>query len=430
MSRTAIVPILAVNFIGTLGYSIVMPFLIFLVTRLGGNAIIFGVIGATYSAFQLIGAPLLGKYSDIYGRKPILLLSQVGTLLAWLLFLAALMVPNISLAEIDSAWLGEFTLTLPLLILFFGRALDGITGGNISVANAYLVDISSEDNRKSNFGKMAASSNLGFIAGPVLAGLLGATALGEILPALAATLISLVAVVVIVKMLPDPVPVNLASSPCVNQRARRVLGKEIKDCFDARPPLNSLVNLLGIPAMPLMLLLYFLIFLAFNVFYTAFPIHAAVGLGWEMGQLGVYFSLLSLVMILVQGPVMTWLSPRITEKPLVALGSLMMCASFVLLRYEDQALLYSAAVLFGLGNGLMWPSYLSLLGQMGSATEQGYIQGIASSAGSLASIIGLVIGGVLYGLFGTLSFVLAALVFVLVFLLALLIPDTAGESID
>jgi DHA1 family tetracycline resistance protein-like MFS transporter len=430
MSRTAIVPILAVNFIGTLGYSIVMPFLIFLVTRLGGNAIIFGVIGATYSAFQLIGAPLLGKYSDIYGRKPILLLSQVGTLLAWLLFLAALMVPNISLAEIDSAWLGEFTLTLPLLILFFGRALDGITGGNISVANAYLVDISSADNRKSNFGKMAASSNLGFIAGPVLAGLLGATALGEILPALAATLISLVAVVVIVKMLPDPVPVNLAASPCVNQPARRVLGKEIKDCFDARPPLNSLVNLLGIPAMPLMLLLYFLIFLAFNVFYTAFPIHAAVGLGWEMGQLGVYFSLLSLVMILVQGPVMTWLSPRITEKPLVALGSLMMCASFVLLRYEDQALLYSAAVLFGFGNGLMWPSYLSLLGQMGSATEQGYIQGIASSAGSLASIIGLVIGGVLYGLFGSLSFVLAAVVFVLVFLLALLIPDTAGESID
>jgi MFS family permease len=189
MSRTPIIPILAVNFIGTLGYSIVMPFLIFLVTRLGGNAVIFGVIGATYSAFQLIGAPLLGKYSDIYGRKPILLLSQVGTLLAWLLFLVALMVPNVSLAEIDSAWLGEFTLTLPLLILFLGRALDGITGGNISVANAYLVDISSEDNRKSNFGKMAASSNLGFIAGPVLAGLLGATALGEILPTLAATLI-------------------------------------------------------------------------------------------------------------------------------------------------------------------------------------------------------------------------------------------------
>ena len=65
-----------------------------------------------------------------------------------------------------------------------------------------------------------------------------------------------------------------------------------------------------------------------------------------------YFSLLSLVMILVQGPVMTWLSPRITENPLVAFGSLMMCASFVLLRYEDQALLYAAAVLFGLGNGL------------------------------------------------------------------------------
>ena len=82
--QVSIFPILSVNFIGTLGYSIVMPFLIFLVTKFGGNAVIFGVLGATYSAFQLIGAPILGKYSDIYGRKPVLLISQIGTLLAWL----------------------------------------------------------------------------------------------------------------------------------------------------------------------------------------------------------------------------------------------------------------------------------------------------------------------------------------------------------
>lgn len=418
----SIVPILSVNFIGTLGYSIVMPFLIFLVTKFGGNSLIFGILGATYSAFQLIGAPILGRYSDIFGRKPVLLVSQIGTLLAWLLFLAALMLPNISLWDVDSNWAGEFTLTLPLLVLFLGRALDGATGGNISVANAYLVDISTDENRKSNFGKMAASSNLGFIIGPVLAGLLGATALGEIAPTLAATLISLLAVFVIIKMLPDQEPLKLTQSPCVDQRTRRLLGKEIKDCFDRQPSEKTLRRLLGIRAMPLMLVLYFLIFLAFAVFYTAFPIHAAVGLGWEMSQLGVYFSILSLVMIVVQGPVMTYLSPRVSEKPLVVIGSLVMFLSFVLLQYEDMTLIYSAAILFALGNGIMWPSYLSLLGQMGEASEQGYIQGIASSAGSLASIVGLVIGGIMYGLFAATSFGFAALVFIAVFVLAFMLP--------
>ncbi len=104
----SIIPILSVNFIGTLGYSIVMPFLIFLVAKFGGNAVIFGILGATYSAFQLVGAPILGRYSDIYGRKPVLLVSQIGTLLAWLLFLAALLLPNISLLEVKSCWAGEF----------------------------------------------------------------------------------------------------------------------------------------------------------------------------------------------------------------------------------------------------------------------------------------------------------------------------------
>src|ERR1700722_1658688 len=91
--RSSIFPILLVNFIGTMGYSIVLPFIVILVLKLGGNELSYGFLSATYSFFQLIGAPILGAWSDKYGRKKILLLSEAGTLAAWVLFLVALYLP-------------------------------------------------------------------------------------------------------------------------------------------------------------------------------------------------------------------------------------------------------------------------------------------------------------------------------------------------
>jgi DHA1 family tetracycline resistance protein-like MFS transporter len=82
LEQVSLFPILLVNFIGTLGYSIILPFLIILVIRFGGDELMYGIMGATYSFFQLIGAPVLGNWSDRYGRKKILLLSQAGTFLA------------------------------------------------------------------------------------------------------------------------------------------------------------------------------------------------------------------------------------------------------------------------------------------------------------------------------------------------------------
>ena len=93
-SAASIAPILLVNFIGTLGYSIILPFLIVLVLRLGGNELVYGIMGATYSLFQFIGAPIMGRWSDKFGRKRILLLSQTGTFLAWGLFIIALLIPT------------------------------------------------------------------------------------------------------------------------------------------------------------------------------------------------------------------------------------------------------------------------------------------------------------------------------------------------
>jgi len=199
-------PILLVNFVGTLGFSIVLPFLVFLVMKFGGNAIVYGLLAATYPAFQLIGAPVLGRWSDIFGRKKVLLLSNVGTSVGWILFLFALFLPFEKSFSIDIAFLGTFVIILPLLILFLARAIDGITGGNISIANAYLADLSSDRTRSKNFGKMAISSNLGFILGPALAGILGGTIYGAILPVLAALILSLVTLIVIGFLLTESKP--------------------------------------------------------------------------------------------------------------------------------------------------------------------------------------------------------------------------------
>src|ERR687891_1932521 len=95
------------------------------------------------------------------------------------------------------------TISLPIAVLFFARAIDGLTGGNVSVAEAYTSDISSDENRSKNFGKMAISSNLGFIVGPALAGILGATIYGEIIPVLADLIVSSVVLVIIIFVLKE-----------------------------------------------------------------------------------------------------------------------------------------------------------------------------------------------------------------------------------
>ena len=281
-------PILSVNFVGTLGFSIVLPFMVFLVTKWGGNAIVYGVLASTYSLFQLIGAPILGKWSDRWGRRKILLLSQIGTMLSWVIFLIAFVLPDGVLLEVDSTMLGQFTVTLPLLILFLARAADGLTGGNVSVANAYLADISDDAHRSENFGRMAVSTNVGFVAGPAMAGLLGATVYGEILPVTAALLISIIATLLIGFGLKDSKARALTSNP-EDPNACKVFGQEPKECF-LRHGRDTISNwdVLGLPHIPALLTINFLVMLGFSFFYIAFPTHAATALGWSVTDIGIF----------------------------------------------------------------------------------------------------------------------------------------------
>ena len=387
-------PILLVNFIGTLGFSIVLPFLVFLVRDFGGNAIAYGILGATYSAFQLIGAPILGKWSDMYGRKKILLLSNAGTLVGWVFFIFALLLP-IEKFSINNA-LGTFVISLPLLVLFLARAIDGITGGNISVANAYLADISSDENRSRNFGKMAVSANLGFIVGPALAGILGGTSYGTILPVSAALILSLMTLIVIGFRLKESKPSPPEILVPEEGRISKVFAQECKDCYDNENPKKlKFRDVFKLKHISFLLALYFLIFLGFNLYYASFPIHAAVGLKWSITELGIFYAVLSGIMVIIQGPVLRKASKKFSDEKLVMIGSIILGTNFILFVSNNAVLIYGAAILFALGNGLMWPSFMSILSRRAGTILQGAVQGVAGSFGSLASIIGLIVGGVL-----------------------------------
>ncbi|WP_094228794.1 MFS transporter [Methanolobus psychrotolerans] len=415
--KVPIYPLLLVNFIGTMGISLVLPFLIFLVERFGGNALIYGIISSMYPFFQLIGSPLLGRWSDIYGRKKVLFLSQAGTLLSWIIFFIALFVPVVVLADVSSGILGSFVITVPLILLFIARGFDGLTGGNVSVSNAYIADITEDKDRSKNFGKMSVSTNLGFIVGPAIAGILSVTIYGEALPVLAAILISLTGTILIALYVPE-------SLRCVSKHKPPeelpMLADKPGGCANTTTmQKQKFRDVMGLKHIPYLFLIYFLIFLGFNTFYTAFPVHAANDLQWSIAELGFYFSFLSILLVIVEGPVLSYVSKRYSDTFLIISGSLILGSNFVLLAFGNTLLTYAAAVLFAIGNGFMWPSIQSMLSKLAGKDNQGLVQGVSGSFVSIASILGLIGGGFIYELMGRGAFIVSALIIYLVFALSL-----------
>jgi MFS transporter, DHA1 family, tetracycline resistance protein len=412
-------PLLLVNFVGTLGFSIVLPFLVFLVMKFGGNAIVYGLLAATYPAFQLIGAPVLGKWSDTFGRKKVLLLSNAGTSIGWILFLFALFLPFEKSFRIDIAFLGTFVIIVPLLVLFLARAIDGITGGNISVANAYLADLSSDETRSKNFGKMAISSNLGFILGPALAGILGGTIYGAILPVLAALILSLVTLIVIGFMLRESKPSLKEILVPEEATIRKVFSQECREPFSTvNTKRQGLRDVFKLKHISFLLILYFLIFLGFSIYYAAFPTHAANDLKWSVTQLGIFYAVLSGIMVLIQGPVLRKALKKFSEEKLVIIGSMILGTNFILFVSNNIISVGGAVILFAVGNGLMWPSFMSILSRRAGSKLQGTVQGVAGSFGGLASIVGLTLGGFLYNSIGGFTFLVSAGIILAVFIMS------------
>ena len=409
--KISIFPLLAVSFIGTLGFGIVLPSLVYLVRTFRGGPFIYGALGATYSAFQLIGSPMLGKLSDRFGRKKILFLSVLGSAVAWALFLFALSMPITLIGEFSTGVTGAVAITVPMLCLFIARSVDGLTAGDVSVANAYVADITTHDERKADFGKMGVAANLGFMLGPVFAGVLADTSMGLALPIGIALATSILGLLLVIFFLPESHPKPI-SKPIETTAINQSIGRGHKECYEVETPAKmTLAKALRLDGVPLLLSIYFVFFLAFSLFVASLPLFATEVLAWSVTQLGLFFSFLSIVMVITEGPVLSRLSKRFSAETLTIWGCFIVSFGYLSLLTSNQYAAYLGAALYAVGNGLMWPSFLSLLSDRAGDENQGYIQGIGTSVGSLASIAGLLAGGILYtNLHGGVFLLTAALV--------------------
>lgn len=438
--QRALLPILFIGFITSFSMSTILPFLPQLVQdfrgsdfTLGDTGLLFGILGASYALFEMIGAPILGGWSDRIGRKKVLLISHFGSFVAWGIFAYAFYVDldsdvAFTLPRFLSSSDGTpilVSLSLPLTVVLGARVLDGLTGGNVAVANSYLADITPEENSSDNFGKMAAASGLGFIVGPALAGILSGTSMGYVLPVFVAMGITAIGLVALAIM-PDA------------EKVRSELGLKLEDCHGEQERKKRKIKLgqaLKIQYIPIILALYFLVYFAFNLFYTAFPVHAEQSLEWDPARIGYYFSALSSLMIVVQLFVLPRVSKKFKPVTLIVVGLLILSLYFYFAIASNIYILFFALIFFAVGNGTMWPSFLGLMSRIAGPDIQGAIQGFGSSAGAAASVLGLLMGGLLYDWIGAETFLFTGIGLTIVAIGSLYlrtakqnnIPEKSGE---
>lgn len=363
--------------IDLIGFGLVIPLLPFYAERFSASPEEVTLLMATYSAMQVIFAPVWGRLSDRVGRRPVLMISMGVAALAYL-------------------WLG---LADAMWMLFASRALAGACAGNIAAAQAYIADITTPEKRAHGMGMIGAAFGLGFIIGPALGGIVAGNNLATAdlrSPGLIACGLSLAAFLGVVLVLKESLPRGLTPRPRKNRIAA------LRDAL-ARKTLARL------------LLIFFLAILAFGGMEAVFALWAMAQFGWGPEQIGYVFTYVGLLSALLQGGLIGKLTARFGEEKLLISGlGLIALGLLAIPLAHDLPVLVVAVSLLALGMGTMQPSLNSLISRRAGAEEQGEVMGVAQSIGSLSRVLGPLLAGVLFAGLGRDAPFLAGMVLVIV----------------
>lgn len=348
--------------VDVLGFSLILPLLPYYATTFGASDAVVGLLLGANALTQLIGAPILGRLSDRYGRRPLLLLSIAGTIVGFLLLGSA----------------GSLTM------LFVSRILDGFLGGNISLAQAYISDVTDERNRAKGLGIIGASFGLGFIFGPAIGGLLSAG--GDYsLPAFVAAGLAALNLLGVLIWLPESLPPDkrtaVAHSPHAAFTARALWDALNRPCAG---PLLSTRLLYGLAA---------------TTFETMFALFALRRLGLTAQNTSYVLTYVGVLIVAVQGGGIGQLTRRFKDKQLIFGASIVLAISLLAwaLTPNIWVLLVVLAPL-ALASGVLNVVVNSALTKSVYPEEVGGALGLAAAMGSLARVVSPVVGGFLFTL--------------------------------
>jgi len=348
-------------FIDLIGFGMVIPILPFYASseRFQATPFEIGLLFSIYSWMQFFFSPILGRLSDMYGRRPILFISLLGSAIGYFVIGAA----------------GT------LALVFLGRIIGGITGGNISTAQAYIADITTRENRAKGMGLFGAAFGLGFILGPALAGIL--SKYGVHVPFYFAGFLSLANAAALYFILPESLkPESRAGKP-----ARR---GRIAEMFAS----------LGDAHFRTIAIVYFLLITAFSIMTYAFVLFTAFTFEYNAEENGYLFAYVGLIAIIMQGGVFGVAAKQFGEARLAVFGCTVLTISLFVMPYSSPNLgglagLLIVLALLSFGNAFASPALSSLASKNSGDHEQGRVMGVMQSGASLARAIGPLIGGIL-----------------------------------
>jgi len=380
MEKRRLVNIFIIVFIDLLGFGLILPLLPFYADVYGASATLVGVLTAVYPGFQLVGAPFLGRMSDRYGRRPVLLISIFGTFVGFLV---------LGLADPLGRWaagvIGFSVNATILALLFLSRAIDGLTGGNISVAQAYITDITDEKNRARGLGLVGAAFGLGFVLGPAIGGV--TSRWGYDVPAFVAAGLSAVNLIMVALWLPESLP----PSERVQQVARRV-----------RVGVQSFVEAIRRPYVGSLLQMNFWYRLSFAIFETVFSLFALYRLGLDAQGTGYILTYVGVLLALVQGGGIGVISKRFEDRWILLISSMVLILALVgWAGAVSIPLLLLVLAPLALAGGVFSTISRSALTKAVHADEVGGTLGISSSLESVTRMIAPVLGGLVLDHIGT-----------------------------